>query len=171
MRFQFKPEMFSYYSKHRQLDAQKVGEALSKIGDGNAFSAKPEQIVESARPARSPLHRAFDWDDTVAADKWRLSQARHLVASIITEIDTKDGSAEVRAFVSVKGRQGFEYQRIDRIMGDDDARIQILRNALDDIRAYQNRYRALADVLGSLSEFEQHLAGELRRLSDVAAAA
>lgn len=171
MRFAFKAEMFGYYGKHRKLDAQLVGEALSKLGDGNIMSAKPEQIVEAARPRRSPLHGAFDWNDTEAAEKWRISQARHLVGAIVTTIDTKDGEVELRAFASVKGKSGFEYQRIDRIMGDDDLRIQTLRDALDDLRAFQRRYKALADVLGSLSEIERRIVGELGRLRGGEAAA
>lgn len=164
MQFRFKQEMFGYYS-NRKLDAQKVGEAISKIGNGDIRAATPEQIVEVAKAPRSPLHPAFDWNDTEAARRWRLSQAGHLVRAIVTTFDTKNGDVELRAFASVKGKSGFEYQRIDRIMGSDDLRLQLLHDALNDLRAFRKRYVVLSSVLGSLAEIEQRLVGELERAS------
>jgi hypothetical protein len=159
MRFRFKEEMTKYYAEHRKLDPQKVGEAITKLG------AEPERMIEAARPARSPLHNGFDWDDTQAAHSWRLNQARHLIAAIITDMPSRNGDVETRAFMAVKGKSGFEYQRIDRIMGDEDYRVQVLRRALDDLRIFRNRYASLADVLGALSDLERSLMQEIDRSS------
>lgn len=167
MRFRFKQEMFSYYGKHRGLDAQKVGEELSQIGNGNIYDAarKPESIVERARSKTSSMHGGFDWDVQEAAHNWWLTQARHLVGAIITEVVDADGNKhETRAFVSVQGNQGFEYQRIDKIMGDADMRLQVVRNALDDWRIFARRYQSLKDILGDLGQIEQTLVRELSRL-------
>jgi hypothetical protein len=33
-------------------------------------------VLDAARPESSPIHDCFDWDDSEAAEKWRLEQAR-----------------------------------------------------------------------------------------------
>lgn len=170
MQFKFKESMLRYYGEHRGLDAQKVGDALSRIGNGNVYAAKPADIVAAARPKTSALHNAFDWEDSVAANRWRLAQARGLVASVVTvRINPLGEEVETRAFVSVKGRESFAYQRIDQIFGDEHVRIQVLRRALDDLRAFRNRYQVLEDLLGPLKQLEGALDAELGRFVDPAA--
>ena len=41
----------------------------------------PSQVVNEARNIHSPLHEVFVWDDTVAAEKYRIVQARQLIRS------------------------------------------------------------------------------------------
>jgi hypothetical protein len=166
MRFRFNEAMLNYYTKHRGLDAQQCGEALSKIGHGNVVAATPEEIVVAATPRKSPLHNGFDWNQAEAAHNWRLAQARHLVAAIITVVPDREGNDhETRAFMSVRGKEGFQYHRIDRIMGDADLRVQVVRDALDDWRIFQRRYMSLKDVLGDLGQIERALVRELSRLA------
>jgi len=62
----------------------------------------PNLVVEEAKRPDHPLHRRFDWDDSVAARRWRLSQAGQLIRSV-TVIVERPGASEpiaVRAFVS-----------------------------------------------------------------------
>ena len=39
----------------------------------------PAMIVESALDEKSPLHRYFEWDNSKAADKYRLAQATQMI--------------------------------------------------------------------------------------------
>lgn len=43
----------------------------------------PANIVARARPRNSPIHGLFQWNDTKAADHYRLEQARSLVGAIM----------------------------------------------------------------------------------------
>ena len=47
------------------------------------------QVLEVARSPDSPLHPCFEWDDSIAAEQWRLEQARELIrrVKIVVEID------------------------------------------------------------------------------------
>ena len=47
------------------------------------------QVLEVARSPDSPLHPYFEWDDSIAAEQWRLEQARELIrrVKIVVEID------------------------------------------------------------------------------------
>lgn len=50
----------------------------------------PRALLDRAASESSPLHSFFEWDDSVAGKKWRLEQARELIASveiIVVEVD------------------------------------------------------------------------------------
>jgi Mor family transcriptional regulator len=87
-----------------KADANAVGAELERLGD----SVTAERVVEAARDARTELHRCFEWDDTVASEKYRLEQARRLLRKITVVHDVNDNlfsrstQVKVRAFESVR---------------------------------------------------------------------
>lgn len=42
-------------------------------------SATPQQILEKARDESTELHKCFTWDDSIAAEKYRIQEARQIV--------------------------------------------------------------------------------------------
>jgi len=42
---------------------------------------EPKGVLQDARREKSPLHAYFEWDDKKAANAYRLTQARELIAS------------------------------------------------------------------------------------------
>ena len=68
------------------VDPDAVGAELERI-DSKYGEITPDVVVSEARPKRSPLHPAFEWDDGKAASEFRLWQARSLVRSIQVVID------------------------------------------------------------------------------------
>ena len=42
----------------------------------------PSTLVAKAKPKSSPIHNAFEWDDTKAGDEWRLLQARQWIRRV-----------------------------------------------------------------------------------------
>lgn len=62
------------------VDPQAVGESIAELSEREAVT--PRNIVDEAKDDVSPLHPAFEWDDTVAADEHRLGQARSLVRAV-----------------------------------------------------------------------------------------
>lgn len=55
-------------------------------------TAKPSLVLNEAKPASSPLHPFFEWDDAKAGHNYRIVQARHLIRSV--EIIRDDGQTE-----------------------------------------------------------------------------
>lgn len=79
-------------------------------------SLSTELILEKARDEDHPLHQYFDWDDSVAAEKWRQSQALSLVMATKFAV-VLNGSVKppqvvhgtpVRKFVSAFKGEGFK---------------------------------------------------------------
>jgi hypothetical protein len=65
--------------------------------------ATPAAVLDRARNKRSALHRHFDWDDGIAAEKWRIRQAGKLLQSIEI-IDMERPAQPVRALSVVTTR-------------------------------------------------------------------
>ena len=54
-----------------RVDPEKAWNEIQKIRHANGGVASPRAIVDAAREPRSPRHKAFEWDDSKAAEKYR----------------------------------------------------------------------------------------------------
>lgn len=62
----------------------------------------PDNLLEESRPAGAVLHGLFEWDDTVAAEKFRAEQARDIIGNIaVVRILGNQPQEPVRAFVNI----------------------------------------------------------------------
>ena len=51
---------------------------------------EPAAVVDYARDPDTALHAYFDWEDSVAAEKWRIEQARRIIRSVHVRLDVTD---------------------------------------------------------------------------------
>lgn len=65
-----------------------------------------ERVLDSARPKNSPLHDEFTWDDSAAAEAYRLEEARRLIRLHLTisTLRAVGGSKPIQAIPNVRGR-------------------------------------------------------------------
>lgn len=62
----------------------------------------PALVVDAARDPDSPLHPRFEWDDSTAAERYRVFQAAHLIRSVKVEIVRHhSGPRRVREFIHI----------------------------------------------------------------------
>lgn len=132
------------------VDPQVAGNRLERIRAKNGGRLTAKMIVEDARPRRSPLHPAFEWNDIEAAQKYREQQAREMVRSIVIVVsaETEEEAAKsIRAYVSVRpqGEHTRSYVSIGDAFSDDHLRKQVLVRALKDLREWQRRYRDIKE--------------------------
>lgn len=59
----------------------------------------PELVLSEAVKPTSPLHDHFEWDDTKAAHRWRLVQARELIRSVKVRITSENRNISVVRYV------------------------------------------------------------------------
>lgn len=146
------------------IDPQTSGERLESLRKKNDGRLTPEVIVADAEEDASPLHPAFEWDDTVAAHSFRLDQARHLSRSIVIIRDAQPDAKPIRAFVNIchDGDDENSYTSIEVAMADESLRKQVLNAAMKELKAFQNKYREyeeLVDIMSAIQKTEQRLAG------------
>lgn len=91
----------------------------------------------------SELHQRFDWDDTEAGPKWRLHQARQLIARFVIEPSTAH-----RQTVSLKidRTAGGGYRALEDVVGNIDLRAHAVNDALAELRRWSERFSHLTEL-------------------------
>lgn len=137
---------------HIAADAQKVADEIAAIGS----SATTSQILDKARDETTELHKCFDWNDTTAAEKWRMHQARKVVCSLVIREQTETPKPEVRVFYKTDNDTG--YKPTVLIMQDKDEYQKLLARALAELSSFKAKYQTLAELEGVFAAIDQ-LAG------------
>lgn len=139
----------------------KYKQELKLIEEENGILT-PERVVEAARSEKSPLHNAFEWDDTEAGRKYRLIQARFLINSIKVEYLGQRTDGYVNAIVTVDKVPTRGYVSAETAFSDDDIYKQVIRNAARELRYWQSKYKSLETLKGiinpdKLEELEKNI--------------
>lgn len=126
-------------------------------------SANAENIVDESRPDEAVLHCCFEWNDSVAAEKYRLQQANGIVRSIIVRRvpvggGEKKEAIEVRAFVHTEKEN---YQPLKIVLADKDLKRDMMRTALRELTSFEEKYRklelvALDPVFNAIDEVKRN---------------
>ena len=93
-----------------KADAQKSADEIMEICE-ELESATPQQILEKARDGNTELHKCFTWDDTEAAEKWRITEARTVVRNLkIIEVkpDKEPEPTTIRVFYKTDNSGGYK---------------------------------------------------------------
>lgn len=103
-------------------------------------SLTPALVVDVARDPEHPLHSRFEWDDSRAAEKWRLEQAGQLLRVTYRPIEGK--ATDLRAFSAIKGEESptSEYIPTDEVLANPFTRELLLRQMKRDWQTFKRRY-------------------------------
>jgi hypothetical protein len=121
---------------------------LHRVADENEGILRPRDVVDEATPEESPLHPHFEWEDEIAADKFRLFQAAHLIRRVRVVQETKSGEkVSVRAFVSLPSdrNDGGGYRSLVAVR-ESGGMGELLAAAKAELAAFRNRYAKLEEL-------------------------
>lgn len=131
-------------------DANEVGKELEKLGD----NVTAEGVVNLARNDKSVLHEMFEWNDGIAAEKYRNQQARNIITSIQVNIVTdEDKPRQIRAFVTTK--KNTVYEPIEKVVKDTDRYAILLERAYNELNAIKQKYTELQEIQDLLRDIPQ----------------
>ena len=122
---------------------------LEQIADSTGGRITADAVIADAKKKTSPLHDQFDWNDSVAAKKWRLEQARQLIRSVRIDIQTETKTVSTVRYVrdpSAGEEQG--YIETARLRDDRSLAIEALQAEIKSANALVARARSLAEALG-----------------------
>lgn len=127
-------------------NAQGVYLEISSIGK----EVKPKQIVEYARNNEdSELHKCFTWDDTKAAEKWRIQEAKLITANLVVNYKKEDSQNEkpeiVRAFFRTDSSINAGYKKTIEIIKDEDEYAGLLMVAKKELKQFKDKYSILSN--------------------------
>ena len=119
-------------------------------------SITPASVLDEARDEASPLHTHFEWDDSEAAEQYRLVQARGLIRRYKITVEVKpDTFVKVRQFSSVPAAdpdEGTDYVLTSEALKDDVQRDFIFQQCMKEIASLRAKYGALVDFDAALRE-------------------
>jgi len=139
---------------------EKLIAELTNIAEQNGGTIRPDDVVTAAQPEESPLHSFFDWNDSEAAYKYRLWQARQLIRVMVTYVGDGENKTPTRVFVSLTTdrKSGNGYRSIVSVLSDTERRRQLLADALTEMLGFQKKYAALKELAAVFSAMSNVIA-------------
>lgn len=125
-----------------KADVQAAGEQFEMLERTVGLTA--ENVLEANRAEETPLHDEFEWQDDVAAEKYRLHQAGNLIRFICIASETEQQSIPIRAFLKTEAAQ--PYKSLNVIMQSADDYAAMLDRARRELAAFKNKYQALTEL-------------------------
>lgn len=113
----------------------------------------PKQVVDVSREEGSLLHNQFEWNDEIAAVKYREKQAQWLIGNLVVtvKIDKTQESAPVRAMVHVKDG----YNSVDNIIKVPETRELLFKKAIEELEAFKRKYADLLEFTKLFDEIDK----------------
>ena len=120
-----------------KADAQKVAD---EIGNDKIT---PQEIIEKARDEQSELHKCFEWNDTIAAERYRLQQARNVLSMLVFKLKTEE-EQPVRIFSLTTEKS--TYQPTKQFLVQADEYQDLLKRALAELETFKKKYSTLNEL-------------------------
>lgn len=126
-------------SQHK-VSAQIAGEVCAELEERGELNA--QNLVDVSRPEEAPLHDEFEWNDDIAAELYRKTQAYAIIRHLSINTETK---APVRAFFNIEIRSN-QFESIETIIQQEDKYSKLLKQALNELEAFQRKYQMLTEL-------------------------
>ena len=137
-----------------KADAQKCYEEIKQIGE----EVTPLQVLDRAKDKSSELHKCFDWNNSVAADKWRLYQARSVLNHLIVvkrEVDDAEQEPiQFRVMMKNDRSESSAYKQTIVMVKDEDEYKKLLEQAYSELHAFKQKYKCLSELSAILDLIE-----------------
>lgn len=138
--------VYSWNNYGYSVDANIVGQEFEKI-EKKYGEVTRENVLESATPEDSPMHSIFEWDDSVAAHNYRLTQATKLILNLHCEVETpKKEPIKVNAYYNVSENKSGSFINVESAFSNPDTKEIVLKRALDELEAFKAKYKELKEL-------------------------
>ena len=134
-------KIFSWkHTCYANADAQLVGEELEELEKSTEITNK--SVLEYAKnKKKSEIYKCFDWDDKIAGEKWRLTQANQIIGSISFVIE-EEPIKKQKVYFSVKSdkEENRKFKNIKDILEDDEDYKALLNKARKEFETCRDNY-------------------------------
>lgn len=126
---------------------EKAKQELLRIERQNGFIT-PEVLVAESSSISSPLHSYFQWDDSKAGEAYRRWQARELIKEVTVSYSGREINGFYNVRIVIKGQVKQGYVSLVKVLSNTDLRRQVLRDALNEIRYWETKYKEYQELIG-----------------------
>lgn len=133
-----------------KADASKVAQEISSIGK----ECTTKDIVNVARNVSSELHKCFEWNDSIAGEKYREIQAQQILRSLVISKQVEDKEpVTYRLFVNTGERDG-KYKPVEFVVRKQDEYEKLLETAKRELIAFKAKYSMLVELAEIFREID-----------------
>lgn len=101
----------------------------------------PALVVDEARDPQHPLHARFEWDDSIAGERWRHHQAHELITSVRVSYVAPSGKPrDIRQYHAIRGEKGHVYEPVEKVVADEMMTRILMADMEREWRALKKRY-------------------------------
>lgn len=133
------------------VSAEVAGSVMDRLSRGGRLT--PAALVDASRAENAPLHGEFEWDDGVAAERYRQTQAGYLIRSI--EVVVEQAHEPVRAYLPVHVDDDAGYVPIQTVMESPRLMNEALLNAKRELASFRRKYSQLAELAGVMRAIDE----------------
>lgn len=116
-------------------------DAYAEISKLNEIT--PQNVVDLARNEGSVLHSDFEWNDSVAGEKYRKIQAQEMIRMFVfTPVKEKNEPTRVFEISTQKN----VYKPTKMIVKNEDEYQSLLKMAMQELNNFKRKYRRLTEL-------------------------
>ena len=119
---------------------------------GNSYT--PDDIVELAKDESTELHKCFEWDDTIAAEKWRKHTARLICCSLQVVVEKEEKEPVTYRLIQID-RSEQAYKPVMMTVRNDDEYGRLLKQAKLELKAFKERYKKITELETVIDEIDR----------------
>ena len=106
-------------------------------------------LLEKARDGSNVLHSAFEWRDGIAAEKYRLGQARQMIKSseiVYEDLPVEETTVKYWHIVKEEEEPTKSYVPKDQALADPEMRAKMVLGAYKELRNFRKKYKELDEL-------------------------
>lgn len=139
---------------HFKTDANIAKGVMDQLASEGRLT--PADLVEASRAEDAPLHDEFEWNDSIAAEKWREQTGRVMIASIQVTVEKEETKLPVRAYFNIEHKSA-EYIPTEVIFSDEAKKERLLDIAKRELQSFRTKYFTLSELAGVMNAIDEVL--------------
>lgn len=130
------------------VKADIVGDILDALRESET-GLTPKAFVDISRPEESVTHKMFEWNDEIAAENFRVQQARLIINHITIEYETVKTPQRAFYYISHEDPQ---YRSVGEIKESPEKAAALLAMAKRELITFKTKYSILKKELSPVFE-------------------
>ena len=135
-------------------DAQASGELMEQLA-ATPDGLTARTLLEANMVPGTPLYDDYEWNDEIAADKFRLQQSNQFIDSITVVVfeEKAEADSQPRAFHITT--EAHKYDALDVIVQEPSKYKVLLDNALAELATFKRKYEMLKELQPIFTAFKE----------------
>lgn len=132
-----------------KADAEKAYSEISQLEE-----ITPQNVLNLAKNEDSEIHNDFEWDDSIAGEKYRLQQARTMIQNFVIEVD-EPSKPSIRVLQITTEKN--VYKPTEFFVKHEEEYKSLLNRALQELESFRQRYKTIAELENVMDSIDEAL--------------